>query len=76
MMMVCSQAQTHAHKMEHQICTDFSLLLKSVLAERFLEQVEMKRENLFKPSDHPVLAAASRGDINEMKNILRQVRTP
>ncbi len=43
------------------------------MAEEFLAEMEKKRETMFKPSDQPVLAAASRGDIAEMKEILRMV---
>jgi hypothetical protein len=46
-----------------------------VLAEEFLAEMEKKRETMFKPSNQPVLAAASRGDIAEMKEILRMVTT-
>ena len=46
-----------------------------VLADEFLAQLEKRQETMFKPSDQPVLAAASRGDIAEMKEILRTVQT-
>mmetsp|Transcript_20980 Transcript_20980/g.57778 ORF Transcript_20980/g.57778 Transcript_20980/m.57778 type:complete len:302 (+) Transcript_20980:94-999(+) len=39
--------------------------------EKYLQKLELSRQNMFKPSDVSILTAASRGDIKDAKQILK-----
>ena len=43
------------------------------MTEQYLEDLEKYRRSRPKPADHPVLGAASRGDIKELNQIFKQV---